>query len=212
MTRILHGIDVVEVYQDDVVIHGKDAKQHDERLRKALEAINANGIKLNHKKYKYRQSSITFLGHRIDANGISAHEDKVKAIVEMTAPTNVLELRLFMGMVNFMARFIPSLSTIMEPLSRLLKQDQEWIWDAQQEDAFVSVKTAMTKSTAIAFYDQNKLIKLSKDASSYGLGAVIMQEIDGDFRPIEYASRTLTSCERRYAQIEKELLGVREHR
>ena len=66
----------------------------------------------------------------------------------------------------------------------------------------------MTKSTALAFYDQNKPIKLSTDASSYGLGAVIMQEIDGEFRPIEYASRTLTSCERRYAQIEKELLGV----
>jgi len=81
-------------------------------------------------------------------------------------------------------------------------------YGTQQEDAFVSVKTAMTNSTALAFYDHNKAIKISTDASSYGLGAVIMQEIDGEFRPIEYASRTLTSCERRYAQIEKELLGV----
>ena len=66
----------------------------------------------------------------------------------------------------------------------------------------------MTNSTALAFYDHNKPTKLSTDASSYGLGAVIMQEIDGEFRPVEYASRTLTNAERRYAQIEKELLGV----
>ena len=208
MSRILRGLDGIEVYQDDIIIHGKDARQHDERLRKTLDVINMNGIKLNQKKCKYRQSSITFLGHRIDANGIFAHEDKIKAIVDMTAPTNVPELRSFMGMVNFMARFIPSLSTIMEPLSRLLKSDQEWTWDAQQEDAFAAVKNAMTKSTALAFYDHNRPTKLSSDASSYGLGAVILQEIDGEFRPVEYASRTLTNAERHYAQIEKELLGV----
>ena len=208
MSRILRGLDGIEVYQDDIIIHGKDARQHDERLRKTLDIINMNGIKLNQKKCKYRQSSITFLGHRIDANGIFAHEDKIKAIVDMTAPTNVPELRSFMGMVNFMARFIPSLSTIMEPLSRLLKSDQEWTWDAQQEDAFAAVKNAMTKSTALAFYDHNRPTKLSSDASSYGLGAVILQEIDGEFRPVEYASRTLTNAERHYAQIEKELLGV----
>ena len=208
MSRILRGLDGIEVYQDDIIIHGKDARQHDERLRKTLDVINMNGIKLNQKKCKYRQSSITFLGHRIDANGIFAHEDKIKAIVDMTAPTNVPELRSFMGMVNFMARFIPSLSTIMEPLSRLLKSDREWTWDAQQEDAFAAVKNAMTKSTALAFYDHNRPTKLSSDASSYGLGAVILQEIDGEFRPVEYASRTLTNAERHYAQIEKELLGV----
>ena len=208
MSRILRGLDGIEVYQDDIIIHGKDARQHDERLRKTLDVINMNGIKLNQKKCKYRQSSITFLGHRIDANGIFAHEDKIKAIVDMTAPTNVPELRSFMGMVNFMARFIPSLSTIMEPLSRLLKSDQEWTWDAQQEDAFAAVKNAMTKSTALAFYDHNRPTKLSSDASSYGLGAVILQEIDGEFRPVEYASRTLTNAERHYVQIEKELLGV----
>ena len=191
MSRILRGLDGIEVYQDDIIIHGKDARQHDERLRKTLDVINMNGIKLNQKKCKYRQSSITFLGHRIDANGIFAHEDKIKAIVDMTAPTNIPELRSFMGMVNFMARFIPSLSTIMEPLSRLLKSDQEWTWDAQQEDAFAAVKNAMTKSTALAFYDHNRPTKLSSDASSYGLGAVILQEIDGEFRPVEYASHTL---------------------
>ena len=208
MSRILQGLDGVQVYQDDIIVHGKNVQQHDERLHKTLDVINSNGIKLNHKKCKFRQSSITFLGHHIDANGVSVHEDKVKAILQMTAPTNVSELRSFMGMVNFMARFVPLLSKIMEPLSRLLKHDQQWIWDAQQEDAFVAVKNAITKSTALAFYDHKRPTKLSSDASSFGLGAVIMQEIDGEFRPIEYASRTLTSAEQRYAQIEKELLGV----
>ena len=93
----------------------------------------------------------------------------------------------------------------MEPLSRLLKYDQQWTWDAQQEDAFVAAKNAMTKSTDLAFYDHNRPIKLRTDASSYGLGAVILQEIDGEFRHVEYTSRTLTNTERHYAQNEKEL-------
>ena len=79
---------------------------------------------------------------------------------------------LLRAVVNFMAYFVPSLSTIMEPLSQLLKCDQEWTWDVQQEDALAAVKNAMTKSTALAFYGHNKLTKLSTDASSYCLGAV----------------------------------------
>ncbi len=209
MMKILEGIDGVEVYQDDIIIHGRDEQQHDARLKHTLDRIRQSGLKLNERKCKFKRNSLSFLGHVIDANGISAHPDKIKAIRDMAAPTSVTELRSFMGMVNFMSRFIENLSRKMEPLNKLLCTDNEWTWGPDQEKAFEDVKAAITTPTVLAYYDQTRPTIVSSDASSYGIGAVLMQEDNqGQRRPVAYISRTMTSSERRYAQIEKELLGV----
>ncbi len=209
MNRILNGIQGVEVYQDDVMIHSKDEKDHDEILKRVLKRIEESGLKLNKSKCKFKQKSITFLGHIIDKEGLSAHPDKVKAILEMPPPNNVSELRSFMGMTNFMSRFVKDLSQKMEPISRLLKSDMQWVWDGPQQKAFQDVKVAISESAILAYYDPTRPTLVSSDASSYGMGGVIMQEDDdGNRRPVAFVSRTMTECEKRYAQIEKELLGV----
>ena len=208
MSRILEGLDGVEVYQDDVIVHG-NGQEHDARLEAVMKRIASSGLKLNKKKCHIRQKSINFLGHKISADGIAANAEKVKAIQQMKEPTNVTELRSFQGMVNFMARFLPGLSDIMEPLNKLLCKDNEWVWDDQQRSAFIKVKEAISSHVMLAFYDPKLPTKVFSDASSYGIGAAIMQEDkEKGYRPIAFVSRTLTSAERNYAQIEKELLGV----
>ena len=129
-------------------------EEHDDRLKLTLQRITDSGIKLNRQKCKFRQTSITFLGHIVDEDGIRAPPDKVKAIIDMKPPTNVTELKGFMGMVNFMSKYVSSMSTMMSPLSMLLRKDTTWIWDTPQQCAFNDVKRAIASSGILAFYDQ----------------------------------------------------------
>ena len=107
-----------------------------------------------------------------------------------------------------MSKYVPNLSTIMSPLSALLKKDNVWIWDTPQRRAFDDVKQAIASTGTLAFYDPTLPTAVSSDASSYGIGGTLMQEHDGIYKPVAYVSRTMTDTEKRYSQIEKELLAV----
>ena len=151
MNKILRDLPGCEVYQDDVVVHGSSMEEHDTRLEAVLKRISGSGIKLNKDKCKFGQSSITFLGHDFDENGICACPNKVKTVIDMMPRMNTSELKSFMGMVNFMSKYVPNLSTIMSPLSALLKKDNVWIWDPPQQHAFDDVKQAIASTGTLAF-------------------------------------------------------------
>ena len=208
MSKILRDLSGCEVYQDDIVVHAKSMEEHDSRLNAILERIEKAGIKLNKEKCKFRQSSVTFLGHVIDENGVHASPDKVKAVVDMAPPKNTTELKSFMGMVNFMSKYVSNLSSIMSPLSALLKKTNAWIWDRAQQQAFDDVKKAIASTGTLTFYDESLPTAVSSDASSYGIGGTLLQESNGIYKPVAYVSRTMTDAEKRYSQIEKELLAI----
>ena len=117
---------------------------------------------------------------------------------------NVQQLRAFLGLLNY---FVANLSTVLNPLNRLLGQNVKWKWTAECDRAFTSAKEKLVSSIVLAHYDTTLPIKVAADASAYGVGAVISHVYrDGSERPVAFASRTLTSSERIYAQIEKEAL------
>lgn len=194
---------VVAVH-DDIIIHGKDRAEHDKRLEQFLRDCELYNVKLNKDKLELASSSITFMGHIISDKGISTDPEKVKAIKNFPVPKSVTEVRRFLGMVQYLARYIPHLTDALHPIQNLTKKDTPFVWSSSQESAFLTIKKTIAESPQLSIYDESKELTIENDASEYGLGSVLLQE----GKPLAFASRTLSECEKNYAQIEKELLAI----
>ena len=208
LSAILSAIPNVTVFIDDILIFGRSRQEHDDTLHAVKSALNAAGVTLNAAKSQIGKTSIRFLGHIVSADGVHPDPDKVRAITNLPEPSNVPELRRALGMFNFLCKFLPSLASISAPLRKLLQADASWVWDEPQKTAFTQLKAMISSAPGLALFDVQKPIIISADASSYGLGAVLLQPSGSDLKPVAFASRSLSSAETRYAQIEKECLAV----
>ena len=207
MSKILSGLDGVLCLMDDILVFESNKEEHDKRLRAALGRIEAAGATLNPSKCKFGKSQQTFLGHLVDQEGIRADPEKTSAVTKMKPPMNISELRRFMGMVNQLGKFLPNLTNLTQPLRQLLSKKSTWLWGPDQDRAFADVKAELAKPTVLALYDPSLPTKVCANASSHGLGAVLMQKSNSSWKPIAFASRSMTETQQRYAQIEKEVLA-----
>ena len=207
MSHILAGIPGVVVDIDDILVGGRTQEELDGRVKQVLNKLTEAGVTLN-EKCVFSTDTVKFLGHIISPNGIQIDPEKVKAIRSLPQPQNISDLRRFLGMTNQVNKFTEKNADMTKPLRDLLKKDNDWIWGPDQERAFQSVKESLSSAPTLAHYCAEKETKVSADASSYGIGAVLMQKENGEWRPICYASRSLTSTEQRYAQVEKEALAI----
>lgn len=126
----------------------------------------------------------------------------------MSPPSNIPELRRFLGMVNQLGKFIPNLAEMTQPLRELLSKSKSWTWGPAQSTAFAQVKQELLRPTTLALYDPSAPAKISADASAFGLGAVLLQKFDSMWKPVAFTSRSMSDTECRYAQIEKEALAT----
>ena len=156
------------------------------------------------KKKKRYGKEINFYGHKITDKGILPDEKKVEAIKNMKTPQDVTAVKRFCGLTQYMARFLPSLSETIEPIRALTRKGVDFEWSEQCEQAFCKIKKQISEAPVLRYYDPDKELVLQTDSSQSGLGAVLLQE----GQPIEYASRSLTTSERNWAQIEKESLSL----
>lgn len=209
MEELLVGLPGVHVYLDDIIVGGRDAKEHNERLRSVLKRIKDDNIRLNQDKCTFGTSEVTFLGYRIDATGIHPTEEKVEALKNAPQPENKQQLQSFLGLLNFYNRFLRGAAHILEPLHRLLEKNQPWRWRQEETNAFKRAKELVQASNVLVHYDLHKPLTLACDASPYGIGFVLSHEdSSGQEAPIAFGSRTLTTPERNYSQTDREALAV----
>lgn len=157
----------------------------------------------------FRVTELDFLGHRISRNGIRPSESKIQAILSFREPQNEAEVRSFLGLANYLNKFIPNLATIDEPLRRLLIKEAKFLWTDEQSRSFQTIKAAMSKIGYLGFYKVEDRTAVIADASPTGLGAILVQfDREDRHRIISFASKSLTETERRYCQTEKEALAI----
>ena len=191
----------VEVIMDDILVHGRNIDEHDACLDTVIRIVNDSGLKLNPRKCVYRQTELMYFGHLIGGNGIKPNPDRVEALLKLSRPNNVSELRTVFGMFQYLGKFMYDMSSVMKPMIYLLKSDLIWSWDHTQQASFDKTIELLATTQTLSFYDSTTPTVVSADASSFGIGAVLMQLAEGVLKPIAFASRTLTTAEQRYAQI-----------
>ena len=208
INSLLTGLEGVLCLVDDVLVFGANRKDHDDRLDAVLRKLQKAGVTLNRSKCAFLKDQVKFLGHVVNKDGTQADPQKISAIVNMKTPSNITELRRLLGMANQLGKFSPNIAKITQPLRSLLNKNCSWHWDLPQEESFSQLKSELTRPVILTHYDPSAEAKVSADASSFGLGAVLLQKNANMWKPVAYASRAMSETERRYAQIEKEALAA----
>lgn len=202
------GIPKTLNFIDDIIVHGETEKEHDDVLKSTLTVLEENDVLLNTEKCVFKKTTVQFLGHTLTDKGVLPASDKVDAIEKFRAPRNREEVRSFLGLVTYVGKFIPDLATLNEPLRRLIKSEESFVWAEQHEAAFQKIKLAMSDLRTLAYYDPKKPTRVVADASPVGLGAVLLQFHGTEPRAVSYAAKSLSQTERRYSQTEKEALAL----
>nr|GEV81037.1 DNA-directed DNA polymerase [Tanacetum cinerariifolium] len=148
------------------------------------------------------------LGHKISRQGIEIDKARVDVISKLPYPTTVKGIRSFLGHAGFYRRFIKDFSKIARPMTRLLEKDTPFIFSQECADAFQTLKRNLTEAPILIAPDWDMPFELMCDASNFAIGAVLGQRQDKHFRPIHYASKTMTEAESKYTTTEKEMLAV----
>lgn len=208
IANALAGIEGVENISDDVIIHAHDQQTHDGRLHAVMDRLRETGLTLNPEKCQFNMNKLIFMGILLSEKGIGPTEERVRAVTEAREPENDTEVRSFLGLVGYSSRFIPQFATLSEPLRSLTRKDTPFRFGPEQKQAFSALKAELARASTLAYFDKEAPTQVIADASPVGLGAVLVQNQKGIKVPICYVSRSLTDCERKYSQTEKEALGL----
>lgn len=208
MEQILHGLENVRAFQDDIIVGGFDKEHASRNVLSVCERLSQFNVKINIEKSKFLQESVNYLGHIVTSNGIKPNEEKVKAIVDAPEPRNLQQLQSYLGLINFYRKFIPNLSSELNVLYTLLNRNVEFVWTDQCIQAFKKSKQLILNNNILEIYDPKKEIILSTDASPYGVGAVLSHMINGEEKPVLFASSTLSPAEKNYSQVHREALAI----
>ena len=202
----------VVVYLDDILVYSKSAEEHLDHLNQVLTTLAAHKLKVKLKKCAFGQSSVPFLGLLVTDKGVLPDPDKVRAVQDWPPPTNVTEVRSFLGFTGFCRKFIRDYATLAAPLTRLTRSDVPF--PAQltpdQQAAFSALKHALTSAPLLVLpkLGAEHEFTLYTDASQMAVGAVLLQDQGLGLQPVAYESRKLNDHEKNYPIAELELLAV----
>ena len=219
--EVLQGLNGCTNITDDVLVCGSACDEFKNNGLAFLDCCVQEDMHLNPDKAKIDCHEVPFFGNVLSKEGLSPDNTKVQLIKDWPVPTNHKELQSFLGTVNYLSRFLAFLSDLQAPLQSLLKKSTEFVRMSVHQHAFDQIKLHVSNDVKLQFYDANRQLYIEVDTSKKGIGVVMLQEdnivkndsksdneIPTNLRRISYASKTLSTTDLNYSNIECELLGL----
>ena len=201
------------LYLDDIIIFSKSFNEHIERLKTVFQRLREANLKLKPSKCSFLQKQVKYLGHIVSAEGIRTDPSKIEVLKNWPLPSNVKQVRQFLGFAGFYRRFVKDFSKIARPLHNLLRcdspgpnihykkkstQNQSFERTPEHQSSFDHLIQCLSTAPVLAYADFSKPFIVHTDASSQGLGAILYQCHDKKEHPIAFASRSLNDAEKKY--------------
>lgn len=190
-------------YCDDILLFTSEA-EHMKELDKLLQTLFKAGLVVNQKKSKFYLNEVEFLGHKLTSSGFFPLPDKVDIIRQFQKPTNIKQLRRFLGLVNFYRKFVPQIADHQKPLTSLLQKDVAFKWTAESSNAFNTLIDDLSNATRLIYPSADDQYVLCTDASSTAIGSALSCKRG----PVGFFSRSLSPAEQNLSVYDKELLAV----
>lgn len=216
--RFIHSIlgefDFCFTYIDDILVASKTFDEHVRHLDKIFKRLREFGLVINTGKCVFAQPEVIFLSNHVDATGVSPDPNRVSAIGKFELPKTIVELKRFLGMVNFYRRFLPHAAAEQAPLNALTvgskkKKDKSVVqWTDEAKDAFTRCKERLTEATTLAFQNDKAQLSIAVDASDTAMGAALQQFVNNAWQPLGFFSEKFNDTQRRYSAYDRELLAA----
>jgi len=194
---------------NDILVAMDTEEGHDELVEEVLKRLEENNLFVKPEKYKWKVREVEFLGVIISPKGVEMQKEKVEGVLNWPVPRNVKEVQKFLGLANYYRRFIKDFAKIAAPLHVLVRKEQKWKWEKEQEEAFGKLKRAFTTEPVLAIPDIDREMRVEADALDYAMEGVLSTKCkDGKWRPVVFISKLLNTIERNYEIHDKEMLAV----
>jgi len=182
---------------------------HDELVEEVLKRLEENDLFVKPEKCKWKVREVEFLEVIISPKGVEMQKKKVEGVLNWPVPRNVKEVQKFLGLANYYRRFIKNFAKVAVLLHVLVRKEQKWKWEEEQEEAFRRLKKAFTTEPVLAILDIDREMRVEVDTSDYAIGGILSTKCeDGKWRPVAFISKSLNATERNYEIHDKEMLAV----
>jgi len=194
---------------DDILVATDTEEGHDELVEEVLKRLEENNLFVKPEKCKWKVREVKFLGVVIGPRGVEMQKEKVEGVLNWPAPKNVKEVQKFLGLANYYRRFIKDFAKIAAPLYALVRKEQKWKWEKEQEETFGRLKEVFTTEPVLVIPDIDREMRVEADTSDYVTGGVLSLKCeDGKWRLVAFISKLLNATERNYEIHNKEMLVV----
>lgn len=209
MDQVVYGVPNCTVYIDDIIVYDVSWEAHVDNVTTLFRRLREAGLVVSLRKCKFVRAQVQYLGYVVGQNEVAPPDAKVEAIKLLAPPKNIKGVQRFLGMIGYYRRFIRNYSTVLAPLTDLLKKDQIFEWTESCDQAFRDIKALLCNYPILRAPDFSKPFKLAVDASNIGAGAVLLQDsAEGIEHPISFFSKKFNKAQQNYSVVEKELLSL----